>query len=229
MEEPATLNRELISNTYIRGVGIEIGALHNPLRVPKVAEVKYVDRMLEADLRRQYPELGEFDLVNVDIVDDGEDLRTIGNYTQDFVIANHFLEHCQNPIKAIENMLRVLKPDGILYLAVPDKRYTFDCDRPLTSIEHILKDYKEGPNWSKRLHFDEWVCYVDKITDEDEIQARVNYLMDMDYSIHYHALTQIEMLDLITTLKKNLNFGFEVQCALANGIEDIFVLRRILG
>lgn len=221
------LNRELIAKTYIYGNGIEIGALHNPLSVPKSANVKYVDRMREDDLRRQYPELGEFDLVNVDIVDDGEVLGSIGNSTQDFVIANHFLEHCQDPINAIENMLRVLKTDGILYLAIPDKRYTFDCDRPLTPIEHTLKYYEDGPSWSKRSHFEEWAKIIDKIQDDAEVKVRVDYLMDMGYSIHYHVWTQLEIFDLITTMKRNLNFEFEVQCAFVNGLEVIFILKSI--
>jgi len=222
----AILNRELIAKTYIIGDGIEIGALHNPLNVPKSAKVKFVDRMCVDDLRKQYPELGEFNLVNVDIIDDGEVLGTIRNSTQDFVIANHFLEHCQDPIKAIENMLRILRTDGILYLAIPDKRYTFDCDRPITPIEHLLKDYAESPNWSKRSHFEDWVKYIDKIKDDADVEVRVNYLMNMGYSIHYHVWTQLELFDLIIFINRNLNFKFEIQCAFANEIEVVFVLRH---
>ena len=111
--------------------------------------------------------------MHVDIVDDGERLETIGDLTQDFVIANHFIEHSQNPIGAIENMLRVLKHGGILYLAVPDKRYTFDIDRPVTTIEHLLQDYEQGPQWSKRQHFEEWSRFIDKIVDRVQPHGRV--------------------------------------------------------
>jgi SAM-dependent methyltransferase len=148
---------------YLRGEGIKIGALHNPLLLPQSAKIKYVDRMSLPDLRKQYPELGSKELVDVDILDDGELLATIKDSTQDFVIANQFLEHCQNPIGAIRNMLRVLKEGGVLYLSIPDKRYSFDADRPVTSIEHLLKDYQEGPEWSKKQHFEEWIRYIDKI------------------------------------------------------------------
>ena len=34
-------------------------------------------------------------------------------------------------------------PGSILYLAVPDKRYTFDADRPVTPTDHVLRDYQE--------------------------------------------------------------------------------------
>ena len=40
---------------YIRGRGIEIGALHNPLRVPAGAETQFVDRLSSTELRHTYP------------------------------------------------------------------------------------------------------------------------------------------------------------------------------
>lgn len=122
MRELVRLDRESIANAYLVGNGIEIGPLHNPLRVPPQARVQYVDRMPVAQLREQYPELHRDRLVSADIIDDGERLESVQDASQDFVIANHFLEHCQNPIETISNMLRVLKPGGVLYICIPDKR-----------------------------------------------------------------------------------------------------------
>ena len=93
-KDPVASRRELITNLYIKGKGIEIGALHNPLIVPESAKVKYVDRMTVFDLREHYSELSSLDLVIVDIICDGEKLEKIENDSQDFVIANHFFEHC---------------------------------------------------------------------------------------------------------------------------------------
>src|SRR5437879_2111902 len=66
IKAPFSLDREFIAKTYISGDGLEIGGLHNPLRVPKRARVKYVDRMPVAKLRKQYPELRAHKLVHVD-------------------------------------------------------------------------------------------------------------------------------------------------------------------
>ena len=126
--------REAIAAAFLHGEGIEIGALHQPLVVPSSVRVKYVDRMTAPDLRRQYVELAALPLVETDIVDNGELLGTIGDGTQDFVIANHFIEHCQNPLLTVQNLLRVLKPGGVVYMAVPDKRFSFDVDRPCTTL-----------------------------------------------------------------------------------------------
>jgi hypothetical protein len=126
------LNHEYIAHNFLHGQGIEIGALHNPLRLPPAAKVQYVDRMSVAQLRQHYPELAALELVEADILDDGERLGCVPDMSQDFVIANHFLEHCENPLLALHNLLRVLKVEGVLYLTVPDKRYTFDSSRPVT-------------------------------------------------------------------------------------------------
>ena len=253
-QSAATLRRITIANQYLNGKGIEIGALHNPLPVSRKAEVQYVDRMTVAELKTQYPDLTDLELVAVDIIDDGEQLLTLGDETQDFVIANHFIEHCQNPILAIENMLRVLKPNGILYLGIPDKRYTFDLNRPLTTIDHLLKDYQDGPNWSRKQHFQDWAKYVclKYIEDSKDIEdsrdgtnlVRVSTVdastvevstidqeaqryMDMNYSIHFHVWTQTEILELLTTLKRSLGFPLEVELFTKNKDEMIVVLKKI--
>ena len=219
-------DRESIAKIYIKGKGIEIGALHKPLRIPESAKVKYMDRMLVSDLREEYPELSSKELVNVDIVDDGEHLSKIKDSTQNFIIANQFLEHCQNPIGAINNMLRVLKTNGVLYLCIPDKRYSFDIDRSITSIEHLLKDYQKGPNWSKREHFNDWLKYVKKIKDDMEVEQEILRFIRTNPPIHYHVWTQTELLELIVTLRKKLQFNFEVELILKNMGEVIIILRK---
>lgn len=221
------LNREHLSHIYLKGGGIEIGALHNPLPVSKKAHVKYVDRYSVAGLKQHYPELSQYRLVDVDIIDNGEQLATIPASSQDFVIANHFVEHCQNPIFTLSNMYRVLKKEGILFIALPDKRYTFDQDRPVTPFEHLLKDYHEGAEHSKRQHFEEWTILVDKVTDPKEAEKYVEKMLKIDYSIHFHVWTQTEMLEIFVNLKKQFHLKFDVEACLKNEHEFILILRKM--
>jgi predicted SAM-dependent methyltransferase len=220
------LDRDVIAAAYLHGTGLEIGALHNPLPVPKSTRVKYVDRLDVKDLRNQYPELVSEPLVNVDIVDDGETLAAIPDASQDFVIANHFLEHCQDPIRALANHFRVLKPDGILYLALPDKRYSFDCDRPSTVLEHLWRDYQEGPEWSRQQHVEEYVRLVQKVRDPAEVDKGVARLLKTDYSIHYHVWSEIEMIEFLASVRQRLALDFEFELIFKNRLEIIFVLRK---
>ena len=140
--------RREFADRFLAGSGLEIGALHLPLKTPPRAKVRYVDRMSVDDLRSEYAELAEWDLTPVDVIDNGELLTTIPDGSQDFVIANHFLEHCEDPISTIGTHLSKLKPGGVLFYAVPDKRYTFDCRRPVTPLDHMVADHDHGPERS---------------------------------------------------------------------------------
>src|SRR4029079_12002414 len=123
--------RVRLAKRFLRGEGLEIGALHLPLPMPRGAQVRYVDRMDERSLVAESPELEGRDLVHVDVVDDGERLTTVPDASVDFVVANHFLEHTEDPIGTLEQHVRVLRPGGVLYLANPDPRVTFDERPPL--------------------------------------------------------------------------------------------------
>ncbi|MEK9135647.1 MAG: methyltransferase domain-containing protein, partial [Bacteroidota bacterium] len=129
---------------YLQGTGIEIGALHKPLalRGRKVRKVIYVDRLSTEEQRSHYPELDNLPLVVPDIIDDGTMLEKVENGSVDFIIANHLLEHLDNHLLALENWCKKLKPGGVVYMAIPDKRYTFDKERPVTPLSHLVEDYQ---------------------------------------------------------------------------------------
>ena len=67
--------------------------------------------------------------------------RRPGDRPYDFFIANHVIEHLVNPVKFLEKLNAVMAEGSILYLAVPDKRYTFNVKRAVTSSEHLWQDY----------------------------------------------------------------------------------------
>ena len=219
-------NRREIASKYLKGEGIEVGPLNAPLEVPADVKVHYIDRMSVEELRKHYPELAGINLADVDIIADGETLSSIQDNSWDFVIANHMIEHCQNPIGALLNFLRVVKPEGIVYMGVPDKRHTFDRDRPLTSLDHLIRDYKEGPEWSRVAHYDEYVRLVDKFP-EAQVAERMQHLLDIDYSIHFHVWTAETFPELLTYCQKNLSHGFEIELLHQNFGELIVILRKM--
>jgi ferredoxin len=45
-------------------------------------------------------DVGHYKCVEVDVVDDGERLESFADASLDFVVSSHFLEHCQDPIRA---------------------------------------------------------------------------------------------------------------------------------
>jgi SAM-dependent methyltransferase len=229
--------RAELASRFLFGEGLEVGPLHQPLAMPPHARARYVDRMKTADLRREYPELAEWDLTEVDVVDDGEQLSTIADGSQDFIVANHFLEHCEDPIGTIETHLRKLKPGGVLFYAVPDKRFTFDFRRPVTPIEHMIADYDEGPERSRSEHYTEWCQLVideespsvgnsEQAASEEWVAGRARQLEAAKYSIHFHVWTQAEFLKLILACRERFGEAFEIEAAGRVAIEFIVVLRK---
>ncbi len=216
--------REELAAVFLHGHGIEIGPLHSPLRVPSGVVVRYVDRMPVTLLRRHYPELARLPLVEIDVMDDGERLATVQSESQDFVIANHLLEHTGDPISTVGNWLRVLRPGGVIFLAVPDKRYTFDIEREPTPIEHMIRDHEQGPDTSRRQHFEEWARHVERVS-EDRVAERAEILEQIDYSVHTHVFTERELLELIFACDERVG-PIEVEALRRNGLETLVVIRK---
>jgi SAM-dependent methyltransferase len=221
--------RRALATRFIRGKGIEIGALHNPLWVPSGVQVTYVDRLDLDGLRRHYPELNALPLVNVDILDDGEKLSTFAANSQDFIIANHFLEHTQDPIGTVKRHLEVLRPRGILYMAIPDKRFTFDRARPETDFAHVLRDHNEGPEWSYDDHMREFASLAMGRSGED-LEAMISGLKSANYSIHFHVWSETSLRQFLRSLRSEIGLQMKIEAFVPHtptGGENICVIRKI--
>lgn len=218
--------REILSRKYIKGNGLEIGALHTPLKVFNKAKVSYVDHLDTKGLRKHYPELKNFHFVPVKVVDNGEVLKKVKNNSQDFVIANHFVEHCENPIAMLKNQLRVLKKGGVIYWAIPDKRFTFDAIRPLTTIKHLVEDYEKGPQVSRLDHYTEWVDFIGSEKGR-KTQKTAKQLMKDHYSIHFHTWTKESFRKFLTLVKKKYKLSFEIKEITPNINEFICILKKL--
>ncbi len=153
--------REDLALRFLRGDGIEIGALDYPLRLPRgVSSIRYVD-YADAETLRAVHATATGNIVAPDVIDDGERLSSFKDRSVDFVVANHMLEHVEDPIEALTNQLRVLKAGGILFLAIPDGNHSFDRARPKTSVEHLIRDHENGAHASRRQHYEECARWIE--------------------------------------------------------------------
>lgn len=225
------MNRRIeLASKYIRGKGIEIGALHQPLQIPASADVKYIDRLNKNDLLYHYPELSSLPIVSPDIIDDAEDLNKIEDSKYDFCICNHLLEHLADPICALKNWIRILKPGGILYVAVPDISNQLDTGRELTTLEHLIGDNTEKDIDKDYKHFVECAKYWNKIIDVNDIDKIAKKNWNMNYSIHYHTFNKDSVRQLFSHMAFILEDKFQVMESVEGDIngakEYIYIIEK---
>jgi SAM-dependent methyltransferase len=118
---------------------LEVGPSHSPV-APKAAgwQSFVLDHATQADLKEIYREHGvALDQIEpVDFVWAGGAIHDVVPATQhgtfDACIASHVIEHLPDPISFFESLNRLLNENGVVSLAIPDKRFCFDYFRPLT-------------------------------------------------------------------------------------------------
>jgi hypothetical protein len=146
---------DLLGNEEL--LGIEIGGLDKPLVVrsdlTKGSEILYADHLSTEGLRKKYkadPTVDLNALVEVDIVNEsGQFSSSLNGRLVDYVVASHVVEHVPNPIQWLQMLFEILRPGGFVFLVVPDKRFTFDFQRPPTTFGEILESYlcdKKAPS-----------------------------------------------------------------------------------
>lgn len=220
--------RNFLAHHFIKGSGIEIGAAQLPVMLPTGTIVKYVDVFTADELKKAWPtEYPKLDIVEIDVVDDGEKLSKFKNSSLDFIIANHFIEHCLDPIGTILNMHKKLRDKGVLFMAVPDKRYTYDEKRPITTYAHLLEEHKDDKKKFLLEHTTEYVKLWEKY--DGNVKERVNEIINSGYRVHYHVWTQREITELLRKIERDFKINFEIQALVKNKHEVIYILRKSLS
>lgn len=166
------MNRSKIILSHLKkeGIGLEIGPCHSPI-APKSEgfDVEILDYTDEVTLRGKYTDLEcesvnkkatqgfistisksgvKFDVDAIEKVDyiwKGEGFSEITgkeNY-YDWVIASHVIEHTPDLITFLNSIEDILKSNGVLSLAIPDKRFCFDYFRPLTGLGQVVDSHFE--------------------------------------------------------------------------------------
>ncbi len=135
-----------LAHRYLDGYhGIEIGgSSNNPFNIPGCVNVDFSAEQtrfkdLEIELcGRALP---------VDVVAEADSLP-FDDSSQDYVVNSHVIEHLPDPIKAIKEWVRVVRPGGIILLIIPHGTgigaHKQDLDKPITTLDHLAEDHARG-------------------------------------------------------------------------------------
>ncbi|MDE7323303.1 MAG: methyltransferase domain-containing protein [Lachnospiraceae bacterium] len=132
--------------------GLEIGPSLRPC-APKSKgyNVEIVDWVGRQELVGRYAAMGldTSKIEEVDYIWDGRPYSEVTGRTDsyDYIIASHVIEHVPDFIGFLRDCSKMLKMNGILSLAVPDKRYTLDHFRMVTTTGKVINDFLQGEKY----------------------------------------------------------------------------------
>jgi SAM-dependent methyltransferase len=239
----ALSKRDKLSHKYLRGEGLEIGALAAPLRVFHGARVRYLDNTTRADSIAKFPELAPESIVEPEYLCDGFTMATVPAASQDFLIANHVLEHAPDPIGVLRAWLRVLRPGKIVYVSVPVIDECFDRGRVVTSVEHMLEDFQlstqgrgDALRERNKEHYAEWLTIslpaiqrgrgqpADAPSPE-ALAHEVDDWSDRNAEIHFHTFTCASLRRLLERITTSDVLDASLVRIVDCGVELIAILR----
>jgi SAM-dependent methyltransferase len=156
---------------------------------------------------------------------EGGDLAGLGTASYDVVLSSHVLEHLANPLGALREWLRVLRPDGHLLTVLPHMAGCADHRRAVTPLEHLVEDERRGTPEDDRTHLEEVIRVHDLERDPtvpDRAALRARALDNpRNRTVHHHVFTTRSALAMLD------HVGLDLLQAEVRYPHDIYVLARL--
>lgn len=187
--------------------GLELGPYNQPMVMKSEGNIKYLDFLTKEQLLAlNGPEHLQEAIPETDYV--VSDIHYADHVKEkfDYVIANHVGEHAPNFIKFFHDLSNLLKPMGTLFVALPDKKFTFDKYRTDTALSHFLYEYYQNVDEISKEHLLEVELYydLDFIGKTMELEDRLSYkrlLQSLEVKphigVHCHVFSSETMLSKV--------------------------------
>lgn len=139
---------------------------------------------------------------------EGSKLNTVAAASYDFVLSSHNLEHFANPVKALHEWRRVLRPGGAVVLILPYYRGTFDHRRSPTPVANMIEDFERNVGEDDLSHLPEILAKHDLALDPvagtlEAFQQRSADNLN-NRCLHHHVFDEQNIRELL------VNIGFQV-------------------
>jgi hypothetical protein len=111
--------------------------------------------------------------------------------------------------------------------AIPNKNYTFDKKRKITSFEHIIWDSQDNGESSKFDHYLDWAENVDGLKDTEKVIEHARLLIQMDNRIHFHVWDTQTFEEFINKAIVHFNNSFQIVHFVENWDEIVIILKKV--
>jgi SAM-dependent methyltransferase len=143
----------------------------------------------------------------------------------DALLASHVLEHVADPLGALGEWQRVVRPGGHMLLVMPHYQGTFDHRRPVTTLEHLREDATRETSEDDMTHLPEILALHDLKRDPGagsrtafEARCQDN---EASRGMHHHVFDSRAVVDVCRAT------GLNVLALRPKRPFDIFCLCRV--
>ncbi|MES2392875.1 MAG: class I SAM-dependent methyltransferase [Acidobacteriota bacterium] len=148
---------------------------------------------------------------------EGSELTPIPDHSYDFLLSSHNLEHFANPLKALQEWKRVLRPGGALILVLPYYKRTFDHRRSPTPVSDMWSDFERNIGEDDLSHLPEILAKHDHSRDraagsvaDFERRSRENF---NNRCLHHHVFDENNSRELLTSAGFNVH-AVDLSCTI---------------
>lgn len=174
------------------------------------------------ELREGPYETGEPGLEGQLWLREGSDLGHLADESYDVLLSSHVLEHFANPVGALREWLRLLRPGGWFVMVLPHKSGCGDHRRPTTTLDHMVEDDRRGTGEDDMTHAEEVTRLhdIDRALTAPSREALEERVRDnpRNRAMHHHVFTGRSALRLLD------HAGLELRQAEVRWPHDIYAL-----
>jgi hypothetical protein len=228
---------------YFKGRGIDVGPFNLPFinnyNSKSIEKLEYVDFHTPEELKLLFPEIPNFNPIKADYIHDvSTNAFNFNSEKYNFIILSHVLEHLMNPFWIIEMAFDKLEKEGVLYLGVPDCRFSDDKGRPLTEFKELLNLYtKKISSISEEKVLDylkspiiSQVPWIKNILENGLRFTKEQLKLVVDRSFHVHVWDSYTFMKQVLDFLYLKDLKFEIidfDLYEYNGYENIIVLKKL--
>jgi hypothetical protein len=94
------------------------------------------------------------------------------------------------------------------------------ADRVVTSFEHVLRDFEDGPEWSREMHYLEIGRVVEKL-DGEALEEYVNTSLRTHRNTHFHAWDFDGFAELLFRARTVVGVDYDIQEVISTGHHEL--------
>jgi SAM-dependent methyltransferase len=181
--------------------GLEIGAFDLPFVTREMGMVEFADYLSTDQLKEkaaQTPGHSAAFVEATDFVLNTTPLNSLGRDYQ-WVAAAHVAEHAPDLIGWLEVIGDRLSTEGLLFCIIPDSRYTFDLNRPLSSLGKIIQDHADARVYPAFRDVFDTFYYFQAVSSaqvwQGDVVADIRFHNDFDWAWSQAAKTYDSYVD----------------------------------